>query len=247
MLGYKQTITAEEKERIVQEMLPYIKYTAYRLAWRLPRQLTVDDLISVGIMGLLDAVDRFDPSRQTTLRTYAEYRIRGAMLDELRSAEWTPRHLQKRINDLKSTYSKLEKKLGRPPSEEEVAEEMGIEIEELYKLLQDASGSITLSLEEIETRMDSSGNGDYNIHEHLQDRSADDPLTMTEKADTRRKLLEAIDKLPEREKLILSLYYWEELTFKEIGKILNISESRVSQLHSQALLMMKSKVEDIKD
>jgi len=243
MLGYKQTITAEEKEQIIQDMLPYIKYTAYRLAWRLPPQLTIDDLISVGIMGLLDAIDRFDPSRSTTLKTFAEYRIKGAMLDELRSAEWAPKHLQKKINELKNAFSHLEKTLGRPPSEEEVAEYLGIELEELFRLMSDASGVVTLSLDEIESRMDN-GNGDYNIHEHIMDESSDSPLVSAEKADMKRILSQAIEGLPERERIILSLYYWDELTFKEIGKVLSLSESRVSQLHAKALLMIKAKLEN---
>jgi RNA polymerase sigma factor for flagellar operon FliA len=242
MLGYKQTITVEEKEQIIQDMLPYIKYTAYRLAWRLPPQLTIDDLISVGIMGLLDAIERFDPSRSTTLKTFAEYRIKGAMLDELRSAEWAPKHLQKKINELKNAFSHLEKTLGRPPSEEEVAECLGIALEELFRLMNDASGAVTLSLDEIESRVDS-GNGDYNIHEHIMDEDTDSPLVSAEKADMKRILAEAIEELPERERVILSLYYWDELTFKEIGKVLNLSESRVSQLHAKALLLIKAKLE----
>ncbi len=242
MLGYKQTITAEEKEQIIQDMLPYIKYTAYRLAWRLPPQLTIDDLISVGVMGLLDAIERFDPSRSTTLKTFAEYRIKGAMLDELRSAEWAPKHLQKKINELKNAFSHLERVFGRPPSEEEVAEHLGIELEELFRLMNDASGAVTLSLDEIESRVDS-GNGDYNIHEHIMDETADSPLASAEKADMKRILAEAIEELPERERIILALYYWDELTFKEIGKVLNLSESRVSQLHAKALLLIKVKLE----
>lgn len=242
MLGYKQTITDEEKEQIIQDLLPYIKYTAYRLAWRLPPQLTIDDLISVGIMGLLDAIERFDPSRSTTLKTFAEYRIKGAMLDELRSAEWAPKHLQKKINELKNAFSHLEKVYGRPPSEEEVAEHLGIELEELFRLMNDASGAVTLSLDEIESRVDS-GNSDYNIHEHIMDEATDSPLVSAEKADMKRILAEAIEELPERERIILALYYWDELTFKEIGKVLNLSESRVSQLHAKALFLIKVKLE----
>ncbi len=239
MLGYKQAITAEDKEQIIKDMLPYIKYTAYRLAWRLPPQLTIDDLISVGIMGLLDALDRFDPSRNAALKTFAEYRIKGAMLDELRSAEWAPKHLQKKINELKNAFSQLEKDLGRPPSEEEVAEYLGIDLDELFRLMSDASGAVTLSLDEIESRVDN-GNGDYNIHEHIMDDSMDTPLESAEKADMKRILADAISDLPERERMILSLYYWDELTFKEIGRVLHLSESRVSQLHAKALLSIKS-------
>ncbi|NOZ24756.1 MAG: sigma-70 family RNA polymerase sigma factor, partial [Nitrospirae bacterium] len=125
----------------------------------------------------------------------------------------------------------------------EVAEELGINADELFKLLHDANGSVTVSLEDIEYRVGQNGDGDYNIYEHIQDENAEDPLTLIEKADIKHQLEKAMDRLPEREKLILSLYYWEEITFKEIGKVLGISESRVSQLHSQAIIRMRAYVE----
>ncbi len=246
MLGYKNnTITEKEKEAIIQDMLPYIKYTAYRLSWRLPPQLTIDDLISAGVLGLLDAIERFDPKKQATLKTYAEYRIKGAMLDELRSAEWIPKHLQKKINDLKSTYNKLEKKLGRPPSEEDVAKELGVDVEEIFKLLNNAHVAVTLSLDGIEKRIDSKNEGDYDIYEHIEDKGSSNPLKLLEDNEKKKVLAEKIKKLPEREQLILSLYYWDELTFREIGEILGVSESRVSQLHSQALLRLKSEIDHL--
>ncbi len=243
--GYSNKMTEAEKEAVIQEMLPYIKYTAYRLAWRLPPQLTVEDLISVGIMGLLDAIERFDPSRQTSLKTFAEHRIRGAMLDEIRSADWTPKHLQSKILHLRRTYASLEQELGRPPREEEVAEALGIELNELYKLLQEANQSVQLSLEEIAEKVDRNGNGEYNIHEHLEDVAGESPFEFCEKEEIKQKLAEAIQELPERERLILSLYYWDELTFKEIGQVLELSESRVCQLHSQALMRIKAKFKEV--
>ncbi len=241
--AYKTVVDEAERERIINDLLPFIKYTAYRLSWRLPPQLTVDDLISVGIIGLLDAIDRYDPSKQANIKTFAEYRIKGAMLDELRAADWTPKHLQKKINTIKSTYSSLEQKLGRHPTEEEVAEELGIELDELQKTLEKAHRSVSISLDEIESRVDRRGDGAYDIHEHLKDEETLNPFELLEREDAKEQLRRAIEHLPEREKLILSLYYWEELTFKEIGAILKISESRVSQLHSQALLRMKTHIE----
>ena len=241
--GYRAITTEEEKEAVLKDMLPYIKYTAYRLAWRLSPQLTIDDLISVGVIGLLDAIERYDTSRHTNIKTYAEYRIKGAMLDELRSAEWAPKQLQKKINNLKSAYRSLEQKLDRTPSEEEVAEELGIDPDELFKLLQEANGSVMICLEDLEYRVGQNGDGTFNIHDHIQDRNADDPLGLIEKADIKNQLERAMDRLPEREKTILSLYYWEEITFKEIGKVLGISESRVSQLHSQAIIRMRAYID----
>lgn len=241
--AYKTGIDEAEKEKILNELLPFIKYTAYRLSWRLPPQLTVDDLISVGVIGLLDAIERYDPSKQANIKTFAEYRIRGAMLDELRAADWTPKHLQKKINTIKNAYSELQQKLGRQPTEEEVADELEIEIGELQSLLEKAHRSISISLDEISSKVDDRGDGNYDIHEHLSDDTSLNPLELLEREDAKEHLKRAIESLPEREKLILSLYYWEELTFKEIGAVLNVSESRVSQLHSQALLRLKAEME----
>lgn len=238
--GHKKVWSEEEKEEVIKDMLPFIKYTAYRLAWRLPPQLTVEDLISAGIMGLLDAMERYDESKEASLKTYAEYRIKGAMLDEIRASEWTPKHLQGEILKMRRTSASLEQELGRPPTVEELAEAMGIELNDLYKLLQDANQSVYLSLEEIAHRVDRNGNGEYDIHEHLEDISGEGPLEYYEKQEIQSRLAEAIEELPEREKLILSLYYWEELTFKEIGEVLGLSESRVCQLHGQALKKIKN-------
>ncbi|RME66682.1 MAG: FliA/WhiG family RNA polymerase sigma factor [Nitrospirae bacterium] len=237
--GYKKVWSEAEKEEVIKEMLPFIKYTAYRLAWRLPPQLTVDDLISAGIMGLLDAMQRFDESKDASLKTYAEYRIKGAMLDEIRASDWTPKHLQGEILKMKRAYASLEQELGRPPTDEELAETLNIDLNDLYKLLQEANQSVQLSLEEIAHRVDRNGNGDYDIHEHLEDLSSESPYEYYEKQEMKTRLAEAIEELPEREKLILSLYYWEELTFKEIGEVLGLSESRVCQLHGQALRKIK--------
>ncbi len=240
--GYKKVWTEEEKEGIIKDMLPFIKYTAYRLAWRLPPQLTVEDLISAGIMGLLDAMERYDETKAASLKTYAEYRIKGAMLDEIRASDWTPKHLQGEILKMRRTYACLEQELGRPPTEEEVAEAMGIDLNDLHKLLQEANQSLQLSLEEIGHRVERNGNGEYDIHEHLEDTSGEGPFEYTEKEEMKARLVEAINELPERERLILSLYYWDELTFKEIGQVLGLSESRVCQLHSQALMRIKGKL-----
>jgi len=235
----KVELGEEDKEQIVKDFLPFIKYTAYRLSWKLPPQLTVDDLISAGLMGLLDALDKFEHGR-VKLKTYAEIRIKGAMFDELRAVDWVPRSMKKKVNALKSAHAKLEKKLGRPPEDEEVVEDLGISLDEYYKTLNDASGAIAFRFEDFK-ESDSEGER-LNILECLPDPNAKDPLSILEETNQKELLAGLIDELPEKEKLILSLYYWEELTMKEIGKVLDLTESRVCQLHSQALLRLKSKL-----
>lgn len=231
----------EEKEEIIREFLPYIKYTASRLLWRLPPQFTIDDLISAGLIGLMDAVDKYDTGRGK-LKTYAEFRIKGAMLDELRSSDWVPRSTKKKVNDIKSAHSQLEKEFGRMPDDEEVAEALDLSLEEYYKTLYEASGSISFRFEDFEA--DSAGDDKLNILECIPDTQARDPLALLEEGVRRETLAKLIDGLPEKEKLLLSLYYWDELTMKEIGKVMKLTEGRVCQIHTQALIRMKAKLEN---
>lgn len=229
--------TEEEKENVIKELLPFIKYTASRLSWRLPPQLTIDDLISTGLMGLLDAFEKYDG--RAKLKTYAEFRIKGAMLDELRAMDWLPRSMKKKISEIKNACSRLEKELGRVPDDEEVAEELEIDLDEYFRTLQDASGSISLRFEDFE---DAGSSDSINVLEGIPDQKARTPLAMLEDKDQKMILAGYISELPEREKLLLSLYYWDELTMKEIGKVMNLTEGRVCQLHSQALIRLKSKL-----
>lgn len=235
------TFSEEDKERIIRDFLPYIKYSASRLSWRLPPQLTVEDLVSAGLMGLLDALEKFEPGR-VKLKTYAEFRIKGAMLDELRAMDWMPRSTKKKIKEIKNTHSKLEKELGRMPGDEEIAEALNITIDEYYKTLYEANGAISLRFEDFE---ESGGEG-MHILECIADRNAKSPLALLEAEDQKRVLAGYISELPEKEKLLLSLYYWEELTMKEIGRIMKLTEGRVCQLHSQALIRLKAKLAEEK-
>ena len=235
--GYQAAFTEDDKERIIKEFLPFVKYTASRLAWRLPPQLTIDDLISTGLMGLLDALERFEPGR-VKLKTYAEFRIKGAMLDELRAMDWVPRSAKKKISEIKTAHCRLERELGREPDDEEVAEMLEIGLDEYYGTLQEASNSVSLRFEDFE---EYSGEG-LNIMECLSDEKQKSPLALLEDADQKRVLARFISELPEKEKLLLSLYYWDELTMKEIGRVMNLTEGRVCQLHTQALIRLKAKV-----
>lgn len=233
MYAFSQALGEDEKERIIKEFLPFVKYTAQRMQWRLPPQLTVDDLISVGLMGLLDAIEKFEPGR-VKLKTYAEKRIKGAMLDELRSADWLPRSAKKRVDDLKGTHSRLQAELGREPEDDEVADALGITLEDFYATMQEARGAMAVRFEDF-----SENNEGINIMETISDPEAKDPLGTLLVSDMKQRIAEQIGVLPEKERLVLSLYYWDELTMKEIGQVLELTESRVCQLHSKALLKLK--------
>ena len=230
-------MTEDERESLIREFLPFIKYTAYRLAWRLPGHLTEEDLISVGTMGLLDALRRYDQHR-AKLRTFVEFRIKGAMLDEIRAYDWMPKSAKKKIDTLRKVHARLEKELCRMPEEEEIAGAMGITVDEYHRILQDSNGSIMLRFEDFRMNGD---DGDVDISECIGDRSAKGPLEELEENRLKQSLAAAIDRLPEKEKMILSLYYWDELTMKEIATVLEITEGRVSQLHKQALMRLKSR------
>lgn len=236
MAGYEPAFTEEDKEKIIKDFLPFVKYTAHRLSWRLPPQLTVDDLISTGLMGLLDALEKYDG--RVKLKTYAEFRIKGSMLDELRSTDWVPRSTKKKISEIRAAHSTLEKELGREPDDEEVAELLEIGLDEYYGTLQDAHGAVSLRLEDYE---ENSGEG-LNILECIADMREKSPLALLEEEDQKKLLARFIAQLPAKEKLLLSLYYWDELTMKEIGRVMNLTEGRVCQIHTQALIRLKAKV-----
>ncbi len=240
MSGYKAEFKEEEKEQIIKKFLPFIKYTAYRLSWRLPPHLTTDDLISAGFIGLVDALGRFEHGR-VKLKTYAELRIKGAMLDELRATDWLPRSMRKKIGSINSAYRKLENELGRMPGEKEVAEALKMSLDEYYKALQCATTAVTIRLEDFTGNVHTAGN--LNIFECLADSNKmKNPLNMVEEKDTKEMIARLIDTLSERERYVLSLYYWDELTMKEIGRVLNVTESRVCQIHGQALIKLKVKL-----
>ena len=228
----------DEREQIIREFMPYIKYTARRLSWRLPPGLSEDDLVSTGVMGLLEALRKFKVG-QVKLKTYAEYRIKGAMLDELRSADNLPRSVRNRVNALKSVHRSLEQKLGRAPEDNEVAKALGISIDDYHKTLLENGSGMTLRFGDFEGRDD----GAPSFIESIPDPAGKDPLALLESENRRRILAAVIEELPDREKLVLSMYYWDELTMREIGKVLGLTEGRVCQIHSQAVLRCKVRLE----
>jgi RNA polymerase sigma factor FliA len=230
-----------ERERIIKEFAPVVRAMAHRLAYRLPAHLDAEDLISVGVIGLMDALDKYDPTREAKFKTYAEFRIRGAMLDEIRSMDWVPRSVHERITLLQKTKGNLQKKLGRPPSDDETAKALNMSIGELDDFLSRSQGAVVLSLEDLGLQeMDG-----HKILRMLADTEHPDPLATVVSENLREVMAKTIQELPEKERLVLTLYYYEELTMKEIGGILKVTESRVCQIHAKAIVRLKGALESI--
>ncbi len=237
----QKAIEESDRERVIQEFAHVVKAMAHRLAFRLPAYLDAEDLMSVGIIGLMDAMDKYDPKREAKFKTYAEFRIRGAMLDEIRSMDWIPRSVHERIALLQKTYSELLNRFGRPPSDQEVATELRMSAEELDEFLTRSRGAVVISLDDLGVH-DPDGT---KIVSMLTDPNQPDPLSVLVN-DRERKVLEsAIQELPEKERVVLSLYYFEELTMKEIGQALKVTESRVCQIHSKAILHLKARLQPV--
>lgn len=226
------------RNQIINEYLPYVKRIVNRIAVHLPATIEVDDLINVGIIGLIQAIERYDPTRDNKFITYAVFRIKGAVLSELRSRDFLGRTTRRKIRDLEKAYLKLEQKLGREVADEELAEEMNMDLEQLYKVKRMSSISF-VSFEEIGGV---SQQGAATATSSLAYGDADDALSMTTMKEVKSTIAKNIDLLPEKERLVVSLYYSDELTMKEIGKVMNITESRVSQIHAQAIIHLRSKL-----
>ncbi len=233
---YKMMGDATARTKIINQYAYLVKITAGRVVSNLPPSLERDDLVSAGVMGLIKAVDQFDTSRQVKFETYAIALIRGAILEMLREEDWVPRSVRERVKLLERTYLKVESELGRPPSEQEVAAELQMSLEEFNKLLADTGRTSLLSLDDI--LIGSDGSEKLHLSDVIRDDNAS-PFSEVELRERKRALGVAIDRLPERERLVIGLYYYEGMTFKEIGKILSISESRVYQLHTQAVIRLR--------
>jgi RNA polymerase sigma factor for flagellar operon FliA len=225
------------RDQLITEYLPYVKRIVHRIAVHLPSTIDIDDLMNVGVIGLIQAVDRYDPSRDNKFMTYAVFRIKGAVLSELRSRDFLSRSNRRKIRDLENTCMKLEQKLGREVDDDEVARELGIDVEQVYRTKQMSSISF-ISFEELGF---SSRDEKEKLVSYLVD-NEDDALTLTRLKELKDAVARAIEQMPEKERMVISLYYLEELTMKETGKVLNITESRVSQIHSQAILRLRAKL-----
>jgi RNA polymerase sigma factor for flagellar operon FliA len=233
-------IDAASAEKLISEFAPIIRYLAQRLAFRLPPSLDVEDLIHAGVIGLMDAIGKYDPSREARFQTYAEFRIRGAMLDEIRSLDWMPRSVREKIALFQRTTEQLSKDLGRAPSEEELAAALKMDADQYEAFLFQAKGISLLHLEDFGLE----AGDERRFIESLADLNAENPLLSLLSQGLRRRLIEAIDRLSEKERQMISLYYFEELTMKEIGQIMKVTESRICQLHAQAIAKLKGLMKD---
>jgi RNA polymerase sigma factor for flagellar operon FliA len=231
-------LSQQKRNELVLTYTPLIKYIAARLASRLPPQVSLDDLISCGIIGLIDAITKFDLSKNVQFKTYAEFRIKGAMLDELRALDWVPRSIRNKITNLEHAYETLEKKLGRPAKDEEVARQLHLDLDGFHKLLDETKSVSFMDIELLKEKTPEI-NGGFSA---LLNDTEGDPFSTLSLAQIRDMLAKAIGELPEKEKLVISLYYFEELTMKEIGEVLSYTESRISQMHSKAVLRLRTKL-----
>ncbi len=230
--------SAEDRERLILEHLPQVRLIARRIHERLPENVNLEDLISTGTLGLIAAIDRFDPNHNVKLKTYAEYKIRGAILDSLRGLDWAPRQQRKRSKRIEAAITAIEQRLHRAPTEEEIAVQLNLTLEEYHDWLVDIRGVNLGSLEA--SSSEEEGN---NLLKYISDDEEQWPSRLLERAELQRLLAEAIEKMPRTERIVLSLYYHEELTLREIAKVVSLHESRVSQLKSQAILRLRSYME----
>jgi RNA polymerase sigma factor for flagellar operon FliA len=235
-----------EKTQYVEQYSPLIRDLADRLASRLPGHIVKEDLMSAGVLGLIDAVDRFEPDRGIMFKTYAEFRIKGAMIDELRSLDWVPRTVRKKANELEKLFKRLEQELGHPPSDEESAQAMGITVPAFLKIIDEVSAVNMVDIDAFRAE-GLSGREPVDIYEVLADENAIDALSAIGQQEAKQILIGAIDTLSEKERLVVTLYYHEELTMKEIGQVMGYTESRISQLHTKSMLKLRVRLSDYFD
>ncbi len=229
------------RDRLILTYAPLVKYVAGRLGSGLPAHVEEEDLVSYGLLGLIGAIERYDPDRDVKFETYAITRIKGAIIDELRSLDWVPRSVRSRAREIERAMAALEAKLHRPPTDEEIAKHVGITTDELDSSLTDISRSSIAALDELWT-ISGSGGDQVALIDTIEDTEAPSPESSLSATELKEALGEAIARLPEREKLIVTLYYYEELTLREIGEVLGVTESRVSQLHTKAILRLKARL-----
>jgi RNA polymerase sigma factor for flagellar operon FliA len=239
-LEYTRTRDKALRDRLIVNYSPLVKYVAGRLGSGLPAHVDEADLVSYGLLGLMNAIDRYDPDRDIKFETYAIARIRGSIIDELRTLDWVPRSVRSRAREIERSIRELEGQLGRAPCDEEVAAKVRITREELEESLVDISRSSIAALDELWST--SSEGDEVSLLDTLEDPESIQPADALDETETREALAEAISRLPEREKLVVTLYYYEQLTLREIGEVLGVTESRVSQLHTKAILLLRSRL-----
>ncbi|MDR1445665.1 MAG: RNA polymerase sigma factor WhiG [Treponema sp.] len=241
---YRRTKDQKIRETFVIQYSPLVKFVAGKVAVGMPHNVEFDDLVGFGSIGLLDAIDKYDPERGVKFKTYAVTRIRGAIFDELRQIDWVPRSVRKKAKELEETVANLESQMGRTATDQEIASSMGLDDEEYSKTVMKISATSIVSLNEVWSGVDE--NEKNSIGDTIESPISLHPDVMVEKEEIRRVIIDAIRELPEKEKQILVLYWYEDLTLKEIGEVMKVTESRVSQLHSKAMLHLRAKLTNVR-
>jgi RNA polymerase sigma factor for flagellar operon FliA len=232
-------IPPDLKDRIVLEHTALISYIVSRIAVRLPSHVDLEDLYNTGVIGLMDAVDKYDPNKDCKFKTYAEFRIRGAILDQLRSLDWVPRSIRQKSRRLEHAYCEAEKRLGRQGSDSEIADALGMDLGEFHALVSQTRGVSIVNFDDLRSQADSEG---PSPSANFEDVNAEDPFTTLNARELTQALGTGIEALPQKERLVVSLYYYEDLNLKEIGQILGITESRVCQIHSKAVARLRARL-----
>jgi RNA polymerase sigma factor FliA len=238
---YKAEGDERARERLLVDYSPLVKFVAGRMASGLPAHVEESDLISYGLFGLIGAIERFDPDRDIKFETYAVTRVKGAIIDELRSLDWVPRSVRARARAVERAHAELERTLKRAPTDEEMAAKLELSVEEFRGALLEIANSSVLALDGLWTFADPEGGSQISILDTIQDPGAADPETEAQASDVKDRLADAIESLPERERLVIALYYYENLTLREIGEVLDVTESRVSQIHTKAVIGLRSR------
>jgi RNA polymerase sigma factor for flagellar operon FliA len=241
---YRKHRDPQIREEFIKQYAPLVKYVAGKVAVGLPHNVEFDDLVGYGVFGLLDAIDKFDPGKNVKFKTYAVTRIRGAIFDELRSIDWVPRSVRQKTREVEDAIGSLEAQLGRTATDQEIAKSLNMNEDEFLKTMMKISGTSILSLNDVWFSSDE--NDKVSIGDSIESPSSLNPDVIVEKDEIRRVIVDSISELPDKEKKILVLYYYEDLTLKEIGKVLQVTESRVSQLHTKAILRLRAKLTNIR-
>ncbi len=237
---YKLDGDEQARERLVVAYSPMVKFIAGRMASGLPSHVEESDLISYGLLGLIGAIERFDTEREIKFETFAVARVKGAIIDELRSLDWVPRSVRSRARDVEKAHAALEAGLQRAPTDEEMASKLELSVEDFRAILLEIANSSVLALDDLWTFADPEGGSQISVLDTIQDLGAVDPEAEAQSSELKDRLAEAIEHLPERERLVIALYYYENLTLREIGEVLGVTESRVSQLHTKAVIGLRS-------
>src|SRR5919106_538738 len=241
---YKASGSATARDALILHYSPLVKYVAGRVAVGLPANIDQADLMSYGIFGLIDAIDKSDRGRNIKFETYAISRIRGAIIDELRAIDWVPRSVRFKAREVEKAYASLENKLKRPPSDAEIADEMDVSIEELNHIYTQLSTVSLIALDEL-TSVEGDKGDKMSLLETLEDTKTAGPMESFESVEMKEILSEAVNRLPEREKKVITFYYFVGLTLAEIGQVLGVTESRVCQIHTKAVLALRTKIRDV--